>query len=442
MGIMVNLPRVLYNLYCANRRLHWSKEKLRKYQDKRLRQVVRYADRFVPFYHEKFKAAGVDASEIRGVGDLAKLPVIKKAEFKSQDLRRIVSSEYSLDELKKVRTSGSTGTPFQVHINSHEDAWRKAIYMRANIYCGQKPFDRWVVFTSPTHFGDTTGIQRKIGFFAQNCISLFEPTDSKIRQVEAARPDILDGYSGSLFLLAREFKRKGLKTISPKLMFGNAEFIDEDSRRFMEGVFGAPYCDQFGCAEMDRTAWQCLERKGYHLDVDSVVTEFIGEDGEPVSSGERGEVTYTSLFNLSMPFIRYAIGDIGVPSDEACSCGISLPMMEVVEGRQDSFLTLPDERVLSPMVFNFAVSRFRYYDDIEQYQIRQKKTNFFEVKLKMQRFSVDPETMRSEFKNHLKSFLALSEYDMEFDISFVEEIPLSKTGKLMSVWSDLEKRIG
>ena len=434
---MVNLPKVLYYIYRANRRLNWSKQKLEKYCDKRLRAVVRYADHFVPFYHKQFRDAGVDVDEIRSIGDLSKLPIIKKAEFKRQDPRCIVSSEYDLNKLKRVRTSGSTGTPFEVCVNPEEDAWRKAIYMRANMYCGQKPFDRWVVLTSPTHFGDTTGIQRKLNFFAQNCISLFESTDSKIRQIQAAKPDILDGYSGSLFLLAKELKRRGLQTIRPKLMFGNAEFIDVESRRFMEDVFGAPYCDQFGCAETDRTAWECLEREGYHLDVDSVITEFVDEHGEQVASGKRGEVTYTSLFNYSMPFIRYSIGDIGIPSDDSCSCGISLPMMKSVEGRRDAFLSLPDNRILSPMVFNFAVSRFKYYNDIDQYQIRQKRIDFFEVNLKMHHFSVKAKAMEHEFENHLRNFLDLSKYNMEFKISFVEEIPLSKTGKLRSVWSDL-----
>lgn len=439
---MVNILRVLFSVASANRRLHWDKQRLEEYRDKRLREVVRYADRFVPFYHRAFEEAGVDVEAIRTAEDLSKLPVIKKAEFKRQDPKHITSSEYDLSKLKKVRTSGSTGTPFVVYVDPREDAWRKAIYMRANINCGQKPRDRWVVLTSPTHFSDTTKIQRKIGVYAQTCISLFESSDNKISQIEAAKPDVLDGYSGSLFLLAKEMKRRGLHTIKPRLMFGNAEFIDLDSRRYIEDVFEAPYCDQFGCAEIDRSAWQCLERGSYHMDVDSVITEFLDKDGDTVSNGESGEVAYTSLFNYTMPFIRYAIGDIGVPSDEECACGVSLPMMKVVEGRKDSFLTLPDDRVLSPMVFNFAVGRFKYYDDIEQYRIRQRRIDFFEVELKMNKFAVSPEIMRKEFENHLKNFLDLSQYNMQFDISFVDEIPLSKTGKLMSVWSDLNTPVG
>ena len=221
-------------------------------------------------------------------------------------------------------------------------------------------------------------------------------------------------------------------------MFGNAELISLESRRFIEDAFGAPYCDQFGCAEVDRSAWQCLVRGGYHMDVDSVVTEFLDGAGESVSVGERGEVTYTSLFNFAMPLIRYSIGDVGVPSGDLCSCGVVLPLMEVVEGRKDSFLTLPNNRIVSPMVFNFAVSRFKYYTDIDQFQIRQRKINHFEVDLKLHGSSVNQEFLKTEFVKHITTFLDIPLDDIKFDVSFVDEIPLSKTGKLMSVWSDLK----
>jgi phenylacetate-CoA ligase len=435
---MIYLPRVVYFLALANNRLYWDKKRLKRYQEKRLRRVVRYAYDFVPFYHKRFREAGVDPNQIRTVEDLSKLPIVKKDEFKKQNPQQIVSKEFELNKLKKVTTSGSTGTPFVIYITIAEDAWRKAIYMRSNINCGQKPRDRWLVMTSPRHFHDTTGIQRRLGIFSQTCISLFESTEQKLSQIEALNPHILDGYSGSLFLLAKEVKRRGLKTIKPKLMFGSAEFIDLPSRRYMENVFDAPFCDQFGAAEVDRSAWQCLERQGYHMDVDSVITEFVDKNGEAVGDGERGEVVFTSLFNFAMPFIRYAIGDVGAPSDDSCPCGCTLPLMKVIEGRKDSFLMLPGNRVVSPMVFNFAVSTFKYYEDIDQYRIRQRKTDLFEVFLKMNKYPLSGENLASEFEAHVKKFLNIEENELRFEVSFVDEIPLSPTGKLHSVFSDVK----
>jgi phenylacetate-CoA ligase len=381
----------------------------------------------------------LDPYSIKGIDDLGKLPIIKKDIFKRQSHSELISKEKDILKLKRVRTSGSSGTPFEFYVDKLEDSWRKAIYMRANISCGQRMRDRWVVLTAPHHFHDTTGIQRKLGFFSQNCVSLWDPSEKKIDEISAIKPDVLDGYSGSLVLLAKELDRRGLNVIRPRLMFGNAEAIDLESRRYIEKVFGAPYCDQYGSAEVDRAAWQCPERGDYHMDVDSVVTEFVDEKGELVGPGEKGEVVFTSLFNFSMPLLRYAIGDVGSSSDEVCSCGRTLPMMKMVEGRKDSFLTLPGGRVVSPMIFNFVMSSFKFYPHVDQYFIRQKKMDLFEVSLKMFEPSIAEGDIVREFQSHIKKFFDFCEDTVKFDVFIVNEIPRSPTGKLLSVTSDLTK---
>jgi phenylacetate-CoA ligase len=250
----------------------------------------------------------------------------------------------------------------------------------------------------------------------------------------------LDGYSSSLVLLAKEVHRIGLKSIKPRVMFGNAEVISVESRRFIEEVFGAPYCDQFGCAEIDRSAWECLERHGYHMDIDSVITEFLDPAGEPVSTGERGDITYTSLFNFTMPLIRYSVGDVGVPSDDVCSCGVKLPLMEVVEGRRDSFLTLPDNRLVSPFAINLEASTFKYFTSVDQYHIRQRSINSLDVYLRLNATAVDSQLIALEFEKLLRTFLNISD-EVQIKTSFINELDFSSGGKLSSVTSDIKPKI-
>ena len=440
-GVLTSLHQVLYFLALARRRVYWDKSQMKRFQDKRFRAVVRYAYDNVPFYSQLYRAAGFDPSIVRGIEDLSKLPIVKKDVFKRQRPSELVSKECDINRLKKVRTSGSSGTPFVLYINGAEDSWRKAIYMRANLSCGQRARDRWVVLTSPHHFHDTTGIQRKLGLFSQTCVSLWDPSDKKIDEIAAINPHVLDGYSGSLVLLAKAMARKGLNTIKPKLMFGNAEAIDLQARRYIEKVFDAPYCDQYGSAEVDRASWQCLERQGYHMDVDSVITEFVDDHGDGVAAGEQGEVVFSSLFNFSMPLLRYAIGDIGSPSDELCACGRTLPMMKSIEGRKDALLVLPGGRLVSPMVFNFAMSSFKYYSDIDQYLIRQRKVDLFEVSLKMADGWVGKVDVAKEFEVHVEKFLDFAQGDVHFEVSVVNEIHRPSTGKLLSVTSDLRQNL-
>jgi len=435
---MANLLRILYYLTRAMKRAYWNGDKLRRYQEKRLRSVVRYAYNFVPFYHEKIREAGISPSDIKTLEDLSKLPIIRKDEFKLENPRRLVSVEFAIEKLTVVRTSGSTGKPFQLYINSAEDDWRKAIYMRANISCGQKTRDNWVVITAPHHFSDTTNTQRRLGIFAQTCISVFADINEQMRLVNEAKPDILDGYSGSLLLLAKEIQKRGAETIKPRIIFGTAELIDNVSCGFIEQTFNAPFYDQFGCAEVDRTAWQCPEKRGYHMDVDSVMTQFVDDEGNNVSSGERGEIVYTSLFNYSMPFIRYAVGDVGVPSDEKCPCGRSFPLMEVVEGRKDSLLILPDGQLLSPRTFTVALSMFELYNQIEQFRVIQKEVDLFKIYIKKKDGGVDENVLESGLLMHIRRMLNSKLNDVKFDVEFVEDLPANKTGKHQAVVSELK----
>ena len=433
---MANFFRILYYLGKAMKRAYWSRDKLRRYQEKRLRSIAKNAYESVAFYREKFRKAGVTADDIKTLDDLEKLPIVRKDELRHTPSPRLLSKRFNTRELKFLTTSGSTGKPFRIYINKKEDDWRKAIYMRANISCGQKPRDRWVVMTAPRHFRDTPELQRRLGLYAQTCISVFASIDEQIRLAAKGDPDILDGYSGSLLLLAKEADRRKLKVIHPRIIFGTAEVIDIPSRRYIERTFGAPYYDQYGCAEVDRTAWQCPEKTGYHMDVDSVITEFVDTEGANVSAGEKGEIVHTSLFNYVMPFIRYAVGDVGVPSDEGCSCGRKLPLMKTVEGRRDSFIFLPSGQVISPRAFTVAMSMFKYYDRIEQFRFVQKRSDLFEVQIKRRDETVDEETMEPELVEHIKRKLAL--FDVEFEVMFVDEVPLDKSGRLRAIISELK----
>lgn len=438
---MTTLPRIVWYLANAQRRLYWNRQKFKRYQEKHLRSVVRYAYNFVPFYRQKLRSIGISPGDIVSLEDLSKLPIVRKEEIKREDPRRLVSSEYDLARLKVVKTSGSTGQPLQIFLNRAEDDWRKAIYMRANISCGQRARDHWVVLTSPYHFSDTTGLQRKLGVYAQTCVSVFAPVSEQLMAVEKARADVLDGYSGSISMLAREVQRRGLTSIKPRIIFGTAELIDKNSIQSIERVFGAPYYDQFGCAELDRTGWMCPRKVGYHMDADSVITEFVDEKGENVSFGERGEVVYTSLFNYSMPLIRYAVGDVGIPSEETCSCGRRLPLMKVAEGRKTAFLLLPDGQLIHPLSLNQIMVMFELSGQIEKFRIVQKKLDLFKISIELREKNIDENVFKTKLVKHIVNTLASRALREEhFDVEFVEKIAIDKSGKYQTISSEVTGR--
>ena len=427
----------LKNFYRLMRNLHMKKADLVEHQNKCLRRVVRHAYDSVPFYRRKYDEAGVKPEDIKTVEDLSKLPIISKSDIR-QSMNDVISSDYSVDSLRVLSTSGSTGQPLHVYISKAEDGFRKAKHLRANYSCGHKFSNRWLTVTSPSHFSEVSGIQMRLRFYSPKFVSVFWDADKQLSVIGKFKPEILDGYSSSLSLLAREVRKKGVSGINPRIIFGGAELIDDVSRNVIEEVFEAPFYDQYATIEFERMAWQCPERLGYHIDADSLIMQGVDEGGDEVAAGERGEIVCTSLFNFAMPLIRYRVGDVGVFSDEDCPCGRTLPLLKRIEGRCDSLLVLPDGRVLSPRAITVAMGSFRLNKYIEQFRIVQETKDCIEITLKLGGSSMDKGVMEKEIVAHFKSMLGLEDGSVVFRVVFVDDMPLSKNGKLKIIESKLD----
>jgi len=435
---LVNYVRAYYYLKSVLKRVYWPKEELRHYQNEKLREILEYAYENVPFYHRKFKEAGVKPSHIKTIDDLKKLPIVRKDEIR-RSMNQIVSKKHKLSKLKILRTSGSTGEPLYFYISGQEDEYRKARHLRANIVCGQRLRDKHVIITHPLYFSQTTRLQRFLGLYAPIPVSVFDDVDTQISVIERLKPDILDGYASSLLLLAKRIDEKGLETIKPRFLISGADLIDAYSRKYVEEVFDAPFYDQYGCAELERLAWQCEEREGYHIDADSIIMEFVDDDGEEVASEETGEIVCTSLFNRAMPFIRYAVGDIGKASGEdVCSCGRTFPLMKIIEGRKDSIVVLPGGRAMSSFAFIAGMYQLSFYKDIEQFRVVQKKENLFRFLLKMKSTSVNRKFAEKELIAFFSKVLNVTGDEVSFEVDFVSDIPLDKSGKFSVVIPELK----
>jgi len=439
---MASLARISYYLLKALKRLRWEREELDRYKNKRLRSVVKYAFENVRFYHELFKDSGVYPADIRTSDDLNKLPIVRKSEMRKFTRTDLISREFCDRKLRVLETGGSTGEPFRFFINAAEDDWRKAIYLRANVSCGQRLRDRWAAIDVADRPIDITFLQRLVGMFVRDVIPVTWSRVSQLEAVAELNPDILDGFSGVLWLLAKEAELKGMNSIRPRIIFGSGDLIDQSSRNYLEKVFDAPYHDQYGCAEVNRTAWQCPERLGYHIDLDSVIMQFVDKEGKEVGSGERGEIVYTSLFNYAMPFIRYGTMDVGVPIRDECPCERKLPLMKVVEGRSNSFLVFPDGHVVTPMSLIETMKAFKLVKEIDQYRVIQKTRNSVEILVKKTNEKVDEDRVGNWLlTNILEGLPRVEKVDLSqvtFEVKFVDELPLTGRGNLSVVVSHVQ----
>lgn len=427
---------IFRNLRKLRRSEKWDYKKLKKLQEKKLRSIIHHAYDNIPFYREKFKSVGISPSDIKTIEDLQKIPITEKQEVRKAYPSEIVWDEVSLEEAWITKTGGSTGIPLSVVYDNKAEAFQKAVHLRANFSVGQSIWDRWAVITSEGHMLDKTFFQR-LGILPVSYISVHNEIEDQIYQLNKFSPQVLDGYASSIWLIANE-KLKNPESVKfePKLIYTTAELLDPAMREDIEKAFpNSLLIDQFGCVEMDRTAWECEEHEGYHIDMESVVMEFLN-DGEQVWNDEEGEIVYTNLYNYSMPLIRYRSRDIGVPAfDQEPKCHRGLPLMKLVKGRKDDFIVTKDGRMFSPRTISVLMKELNFRKNMKEYKFIQKDYDRFELILALEDSHISRNEIITELKNELRQSLSLKG-DFTLKLKITDKI--KRKNKLRKVVSKMD----
>jgi len=131
-------------------------------------------------------------------------------------------------------------------------------------------------------------------------------------------------------------QRRRLEAI---LTFGEA--VTPEHRRAASEAFGARIVDRYSSEEVGWIAFQCPRHDHHHALTASTHVEIVDDDNRAVVPGQEGRVLVTSMHSHAMPIVRYDIGDRAI-AGARCDCGISLPVITQILGRQRSLIELPD----------------------------------------------------------------------------------------------------
>lgn len=358
-----------------------SPARLSELQYQRLQKLIAHAWERVPYYRRLFAEHGLRPQDIATVDDLRKLPILAK-----QTLQRGAPSDFlaeGLDpkQLITKKTSGSTGKPLTLHRTRHEDLCGGLTWFRARTANGVLPWHKQAAIVDSDRIPKAQGLCDRVRTLLKRSrlyITSGRPVHEQIDALRSYRPRVISGYSQSLKLLAHALKQSGIKETSPRLVVGSAELLDESARALINEVFGVKMVDIYATVEADVIAWECAEHFGYHLNVDSLVVEFI-RNGSACAAGAPGHVVVTPLYLNAMPLIRYDLGDIASPMDGLCPCGRGLPLMQMAQGRSDNFVTLPSGAIIPP-VGTFATI-IEKEEAVIEYLVAQEAPDLVVVKL-------------------------------------------------------------
>lgn len=432
------LARSAFYLYQLRKNLRLEPSRLQEMQRKRLRAIIRHAYENVPFYHRKFDKAGIKLDDIKSVADMAKIPMTTKSEIQACSLEDVVARNVDVNRCVKTMTSGSTGLPLTVIRDKRAEDFGSALWARAFMENGLRLRDRMAIISDPRYFPKDRGwferlVRAIIGRRKQ--ISVFDDAKRQLRLLEDYTPDVIKGYPSSLAILA-DVCRKKASCVKPRLVFTGAELLDKGHRKLISSVFECELLDYYACIEFSLLMWECREHVGYHMNIDSAVIEFA-KNGETVAPGERGEIVCTTLVNYAMPLIRYRLGDVGIPIEEQCSCGKSLPLLKMLEGRTDDFLTAVDGRIISPAVF--SPYPFENLEGIRQFRVIQEKRDKLTIQLVARESFLNSKQVLERARREIEKVFGEG---MHVDFQLLEKIDRESTGKLRKIISRVPVILG
>lgn len=345
-----------------------SEDALQRYQDKQLRRLVRFAST-VPLYYDKFREAGVHPTDITGMKDLKKLPLITKDDIKQYYSDGIISKAIKKGSLIEVSTSGTTGKVLSIYVDMLDIVMGLFAYTRTLREYGMSIWKNKVTIIGDfaPHTAEsgyiTRGVQPRVnlsGMFKNiQWLNTNDDPQKVIEAVNAFQPEFIGGYVGMLGHLAL-LKETGLgNNITPQYIAATGSVLDSTLKTFIEKTFHAHVFEVYGATESGLIGFQC-QHGSYHLMSDLVYAEFLRDD-EPVASGDAGEMVITKFYGQGTPIIRYnAINDVVAPLSSSCPCGMSGVLIKKVYGRNDLAIYLPEGRVLLPSAFSEIYSKLLY----------------------------------------------------------------------------------
>jgi len=399
----------------------WRREELEKLQNKGLRAIIKHAYNNVPYYHRLFKKLDLRPDDIKTKKDLQKIPVLTK-EIVRRNLQDLIARNISKKKFIRAYSSGSTGEPLKYYIDKDSYSMGWAQTFRSWGWVGYELGDPYVKVS----LNPRTKIIKKLQDRLMRCRFVYPAkiTVNNINEYLSKMNNIkiIRGYSSAIYLISEMIEKADVseKLIPrPNAVSTTGEILFPHWREKIENVFDCDVLDCYG-GESTPVAYECPEHNGYHIAAELTIVETLRDD-EVASPGEIGEVVITNLYNFAMPFIRYKLNDLAVLKDDECSCGRNLPMIDSILGRDTDIVITPDGRFL--LVYFFTVL-FKYIEGVNQFQVIQEKLDKLNIKIvKNEKFTnKDLERILSGIKN------AAGE-EMEVNIEFVDEIPVSKSGK-------------
>jgi phenylacetate-CoA ligase len=419
--------RVLAQARRERRVPYLSDAELRRIRDTRVRAIVAHAHRTVPYYRETMDRLGLTPADFASADDLARLPLLSKAEI-AADPERFRSTAVDPSKCLALTTTGTSGPRFTV---LHD-----AEAMRLNLACAGRETKAITQAISRPLLGlriatfrvlegvpeTTQRFYRSQAFLPTRRLALspYDPLEENLARLNRFRPHVIAGIGSHTGMLFRLFLEGTIRFRLPRAVVFGGDPFPERVRTRLEGEHGIPVFSCYGATEAPRIGFSCEERRELHLHADLCHVTMLGDGDGP------GELVVSNLTNRATVLLNYHLGDRGTFVERECPCGRTLPLLDGMIGRVDEAILLPNGRFLSRFDL-YPVLRSRA--DILEYQLVQTAEDAVTVRVVPE---ADADFARIE-REVRQGFRALVGDPVRVDVEQVAVIPSLPGGKVAAI---------
>ncbi|MDO3722414.1 hypothetical protein QVZ43_11835 [Marinobacter sp. chi1] len=406
-GICIRNPSI-YDQYDSLKETEWwSFDKLSELQAKNAEQFFNFVFNNSRFYRDIFRKFGFRVGGDFCFDDLIKLPELNKALLVEN--KDSVKIDIKDERMRLAETSGTSGEGLEFLRNERWDSLNRATMMRSYDWYGVNLWSR-----NGYLWGFNTSYRQALKIraldFIQNRFRLFNYSESEIIEFceKLKGAEFLSGYSSMIFEVAKRANSLGISKLPLKMVKGTSEMILDSYHDECYEAFGAKIVSEYGAAESGIIAFECPSG-GLHVNMENLIIE----------TNEDNEVLVTNLASRSFPIIRYNLGDVIEFDDSKCSCGRNHPLIGSVIGRRGGKV-LGIENEYPALTFYYVFKNLALEEDVLlNYKVIQKERGSVDIFIEGARDKRVCELVYRQLHRYFSD-------DISFELKFVRQFQLEQ----------------
>lgn len=337
-----------------------SRERIKLFQEEKLGELLQYISRHSPFYQKLLKEHQVKIEAVKRLEDLHQLPVTTKDDLQKSNWDFLCVPRSNIVEYTS--TSGTMGKPVTVALTEN-DLQRLAYNECISFACadGTKEDIYQLMLTLDRQFMAGIAYYQGIRKLGAGLIRVGPGLPAmQWETIARLKPTVLVAVPSFIIKLIEFAGEQGIdlnESSVKKVMCIGESLRDENLylntlAKKITDTWKVKLYSTYASTEMQTAFTECGHGVGGHHHPELIIVELVDKDNNPVSAGESGEITITTLGVEGMPLLRYKTGDVARAYTEPCACGRNTLRLGPVLGRHQQMIKLKGTTLYPPGIFD------------------------------------------------------------------------------------------